>query len=102
VGRTSDGCVYRIITKELYEKLDDFDTPEIKCVSLDMAILRAKQIDKNYHSHIFNNPFEIFCNAIEPPEFREIHDNIEYLLKEEALQLVTEENNNAENNQLNG
>jgi ATP-dependent RNA helicase TDRD9 len=53
VGRISDGVVYRLISKELYSKLDEFDIPEIQCVSLDMVILRAKQIDKTYNSKLF-------------------------------------------------
>jgi|LakMenE01Jun11ns_1017448.scaffolds.fasta_scaffold9335690_1 HrpA-like RNA helicase len=53
VGRISDGTVYRLIARSMYNKLDDFDIPEIQCVSLDMAILRAKQIDKTYNSNLF-------------------------------------------------
>lgn len=53
VGRISDGVVYRLIGKELYGRLEEFDIPEIQCVSLDMVILRAKQIDKTYNSNLF-------------------------------------------------
>lgn len=45
VGRVSDGAVYRMISRELYSKLSEFETPEIKCVSLEMVILKAKQLD---------------------------------------------------------
>lgn len=34
-----------------------------------MVILRAKQIDKTYNSNLFEDPYEVFFNAIEPPKF---------------------------------
>ena len=68
IGRTSDGEVYRLISKTLYDSLDEFETPEIKCVSLEMVILKAKQIDKTYNSSIFKDPFDIFLNALDPPQ----------------------------------
>lgn len=76
VGRISDGLVYRLIPKQLYGKLEDFDVPEIQCVSLDMVILRAKQIDKTYNSNLFEDPYEVFLSAIEPPKLDEIHSAI--------------------------
>lgn len=45
VGRTSNGEVYRLISEKQYVELSDFDVPEIRCVSLAMVILKAKQID---------------------------------------------------------
>lgn len=44
VGRVSDGVVYRMITKEEIKELTEFDVPEIKCVSLEMAILKTKKL----------------------------------------------------------
>ena len=64
VGRTSDGEVYRLIAKETYDQLDYFDVPEIKCVTLEMIILKSKQIDKTYKSTLFEDPYDVFLNAI--------------------------------------
>ena len=45
VGRVSDGLVYRMLTRQLYEKQPQYEKPEIQCVSLEMIILRVKQLD---------------------------------------------------------
>lgn len=57
VGRTSDGQVYRLISKKAYQNLDNFQMPEIKCVTLEMIILKAKQMDKTYGSNLFGDPY---------------------------------------------
>lgn len=33
-------------------------------MSLDMVILRAKQIDKTYKSTLFEDPYEVFFSAM--------------------------------------
>ena len=68
VGRVADGEVFRLIEKSLFSQLVEFDVPEVKCVTLEMVILRAKQIDKTYKSILFEDPYEVFLNAIDPPE----------------------------------
>ena len=45
VGRVADGYVFRMITQDFYEQLPQYEEPEIKCISLEMVILRAKQLD---------------------------------------------------------
>jgi HrpA-like RNA helicase len=50
-----------------------------------MVILKAKQLDLNYGSQIFENPYEFLLGVMNPPEREKIKEAIERLLREEAL-----------------
>lgn len=85
VGRVADGDVYRLISKQIFAELEEFDLPEIKFAALEMVILKAKQIDVTCRSKLFEDPYDVFLHAIDPPDVREIHCAIENLLAEGAL-----------------
>lgn len=65
--------------------MENFETPEIKNVTLEMAILKSKQLDKNTESDVFSDPYDLFLNTLEPPKISDIHQAIQTLLKEDAL-----------------
>ena len=70
VGRVADGTVYRFVTREQYDLLERFDKPEIQCVSLEMVILKAKQLDMTNPGGPFCNPYVFLMSIIDPPQFR--------------------------------
>lgn len=82
VGRVSNGTVYRLISRSDYESLAEYDIPEIKCVSLEIIILRAKQLDLINKKDIFTDPYAILLSGIEPPHIRDIDLAVEALLRE--------------------
>lgn len=84
-GRVCDGEVYRLITKERFEELNPFDTPEIQCISLEIVLLKAKLLDKFQQSNIFSDPYEIILSVLDAPKLKEIHNAINFLVQEEAL-----------------
>jgi len=59
-GRVSNGTVFRLITKEFYSKLIDYNSPEILRCQLDKLILQIKKWD-------YKNPDVILASAIQPP-----------------------------------
>ena len=46
-----------------------------------MVILRAKQIDKTSKSKLFEDPYEVCLNAMDPPSIEEISYAIKMLLR---------------------
>lgn len=82
VGRVSDGTVYRLITRELYSKLTEYDKPEIQCVSLEMVILKVKQLDLMNQNEIFKNPYNFLLATINPPDVRDIRIALDTLIAE--------------------
>ena len=56
--------VYRLIPRDQFEELNDFEIPEIKCVSLELVILRVKQLDKTHKSEIFEDPYSIIMSIM--------------------------------------
>lgn len=80
VGRVSDGVVYRMVTRELYQKLSQYEKPEIQCVSLEMIILRVKQLDLMNKNDIFKNPYYFLMSTISPPDLQDIRKSLEILI----------------------
>ena len=72
VGRVSDGVVYRMISKDLYKSLPQYEKPEIQCVSLEMIILKVKQMDTINQNKVFRNPYNFLMMTINPPEISDI------------------------------
>ena len=85
VGRVANGYVYRMITQDFYNQLPQYEEPEIKGISLEMVILRAKQLDLINQSDVFSNPYQFLMGVMDPPAIDPIKDSIEHLLEEEAL-----------------
>ena len=52
---------------------------------MELVILKAKQIDKTYNSNLFEDPYDVFLNAMDPPDVEDIHKAVLNLLEEEAL-----------------
>lgn len=56
-----------MITKNAYEKLAVYEEPEIKCITLEMVILRAKQLDSGNDNRAFANPYQFLMGVMDPP-----------------------------------
>ena len=76
VGRVANGYVYRMITQDFYNQLPQYEEPEIKGISLEMVILRAKQLDLINQSDVFSNPYQFLMGVMDPPTIDPIKDSI--------------------------
>ena len=76
VGRVAEGLVYRMINEKLYESLPQYEEPEIKCISLEMVILRAKQLDFINNSKIFADPYCFLLGVMNPPKIERIREAV--------------------------
>lgn len=74
VGRTSSGHVYRLVSREFYNIMPKYTTPEMLRSSLETSVLRTKVLN-------MGKPSEILGAALEPPDLRRVHDSI-LVLKE--------------------
>lgn len=82
VGRVSNGRVYRLVTKEFYQKLQKKGDPEILRAPLEQVILQSKMLDLN------ESPKQILALAINPPNLKNIENTI-WTLKEVGGLYVT-------------
>lgn len=82
VGRVADGYVFRMIPRDLYEKLPQYEEPEIKGITLEMVILKAKQLDLINQSKVFADPYQFLLGVMDPPEVDRIREAIQHLLLE--------------------
>ena len=78
-GRVCEGIAVHLFTKEFYETLPDFGTPEIIRVPLAKTFLRAKEIGSQLGIPL---PSHLLSMVIEPPSFVQfstaLHDLAEY------------------------
>ena len=79
IGRVNTGYYFRLITKELYESLEDHPIPEILRISLENPILKLKLYEPNYE------PNDILLRTITPPNEELIFRTIFRLEKMGAL-----------------
>ncbi|XP_060520924.1 probable ATP-dependent RNA helicase spindle-E [Cylas formicarius] len=75
VGRTCDGRVYRLVTREFYMEMNRHGTPEILNSPLEHVVLQAKMLELD------ETPAQILALAMSPPALRNIETTI-WLLKE--------------------
>ena len=78
-GRTNKGYYFRLITKKLYDRLEDHPTPEILRTPLETPILKLKIYEPE------NEPQDILLKTIEPPEEEKIINTLFRLEKMGAL-----------------
>ena len=64
-GRVASGFVWRIITRELYNLLDRYPTPEFQRCPLEQVVLKSKIFD-------MGEPVALLGNAISPPDVEDI------------------------------
>uniref|UniRef100_UPI00358FA5D5 ATP-dependent RNA helicase TDRD9-like n=1 Tax=Myxine glutinosa TaxID=7769 RepID=UPI00358FA5D5 len=75
VGRTSNGCCYRFVTKAFWENsMLDCSIPQMQRQSLESTVLKVKQLN-------LGNPKAILATALSPPNLIDIEHTI-LLLKE--------------------
>ncbi|RKP17497.1 P-loop containing nucleoside triphosphate hydrolase protein [Rozella allomycis CSF55] len=78
VGRTSPGIVYRLITKNEFEKLRQEQLPEIQRSELSNCVLRCLSIP----SHPF---FEVLSSCMDPPLNKHINEALKTLISLKAV-----------------
>ncbi|XP_039282200.1 ATP-dependent RNA helicase TDRD9 isoform X2 [Nilaparvata lugens] len=68
-GRVMDGRVYRLVSEHHYKTMEQESTPEMLTASLDLSVLKAKQLD-------MGEPKKILAMAMDPPDLTNIKKTI--------------------------
>lgn len=85
VGRTRDGRVYRLVSKQFYqEEMEKTTLPEIIRAPLERIVLQSKMLDLN------DTPSQILALAMNPPNLKNIESTI-WQLKEVSFSSVLNE-----------
>jgi HrpA-like RNA helicase len=79
-GRVSEGTVFRLLPSFFYEKLSDYQTPEMQRTCLDKIILRLKLMN-------FKDPKKILLETIQPPSNDQISASESFLTEMGAIDL---------------
>ena len=88
-GRIGEGFVFRLVTKEFYEKLNNFPIPEILRTPLEKVILKIKVFD-------CGEPEEILNHSLNKPEETDIKNSIINLQNLGALTFSNEKSKSGE------
>jgi HrpA-like RNA helicase len=85
-GRTRDGTCYRLITREFYMNLPEYEVPEITRCPIEKTILRIAQIHSQDKNELFSRPSAVLLNLLDPPDIHSIHKAASRFVQIDALE----------------
>ncbi|KAG1700906.1 ATP-dependent RNA helicase TDRD9 [Nymphon striatum] len=92
-GRVSNGRVYRMVTKSIYEQFPEYSEPEMTRCPLENTVLKVKQLD-------LGEPKAILALALEPPSIVDLERTIVILKEIGALSITNERQFNRHDGEL--
>ncbi len=90
-GRVRPGVVYRLYSKQLYEKFQDHDCSEVQRTPMQDVILNLRVMFDSATD--FNGVSPILESLLEPPDVHNVHKSFEYL---HSMNMITAPNDDCE------
>ena len=81
-GRVRPGKVFRLYSRELFQAMDPYKTPEIRSKTLEDVILQLRQMLESPH---FAGVIPVLENLIEPPDLGNVDMSISHLYSKGLL-----------------